>query len=303
MPVNQKLDATPEQRRREFLRRAVLMGAKWNDRRKVYQIRYPKRLEMEYARKIGAKVATAYDKALGIILDELPNIIRMYRAEYRLDTASADALNRAIDTAEAAIEENLSRAAVSQTATVYAQRVGEYNHNEMNRQWISKLGVAPIMAEPWLRPKMEDWVENNTDLITNIKAKTLNDVRQIVRNGIDEGRLQRDMAKDITAAMETTKARGILIARDQVGKMFGSMTKARNEDAGLTHFVWVDAGDSRVRPEHRRLNGNTYSWALGADGLYPGMAVQCRCVASGVMNEMKEDLDAESPQTLRFGLL
>lgn len=52
------------------------------------------------------------------------------------------------------------------------------------------------------------------------------------------------------------------------------------QDAGLEKFIWVTAGDSKVRADHRELDGKVFSLAKGAPGVgRPGQPHGCRCRA------------------------
>lgn len=82
----------------------------------------------------------------------------------------------------------------------------------------------------------------------------------------------------------TVENHAALIARDQVSKLNGQLNRARQQAAGITDFVWETRKDSRVRPEHRDLQGRTFSWQEGWDGVFPGQPIQCRCWARAVVD-------------------
>ena len=82
----------------------------------------------------------------------------------------------------------------------------------------------------------------------------------------------------------TVENHAALIARDQISKLNGQLNKARQEAAGIESFVWETRGDSRVRPAHAALQGRTFKWADGANGLIPGQPINCRCWARAVVD-------------------
>ena len=95
-------------------------------------------------------------------------------------------------------------------------------------------------------------------------------------------------ARDKTAlgtnsVFRSSKYRAGLIARDQINKLNGDFTYMRYGKAGVKFFIWVTAGDNRVRRRHRRLNGRRFSMRRGADGLFPGQDIQCRCTMMPVL--------------------
>ena len=286
--------STPEERARRTIAMMKAAGHKFNRRRKTYRIRYPKIIEMEYARKIRGMVSAVYGKAAQLIIDDLPHIEQLHHGDMKLDAAGGDALKRSIRKAEAVIDENLRASVIEQTAVVYAQRVGVYNGNEMTKRFVSKLGVAPVQSEPWLQPKIENWIDSNTALIADIKARQLKKVRDTVRTGLDSGRLTKDMAAEIQGILgEEAAAHATLIARDQIGKLFGDLTKERDQEIGITRFIWRTAGDERVRDSHDALEGQEFTWAEGAEDsqtgetIWPGTAIQCRCTSEPIFDEMQ----------------
>ncbi len=94
----------------------------------------------------------------------------------------------------------------------------------------------------------------------------------------------RRIKRDGTPVMVRVENHAALIARDQVSKLNGQLNRARQTAAGITSFVWETREDDRVRPEHRELQGRTFTWDEGAGGVYPGEPIQCRCWARAVVD-------------------
>lgn len=141
------------------------------------------------------------------------------------------------------------------------------------------LTINPITDEPWLDAAASSFVRENVNYIKKDLAEHYTDIEGIIRRGLESGESVKSMQGKIAKRYRTTKSRAKLIARDQTNKFFGQLTRERATDLGITHFIWVTAGDQRVRDSHRDLNGRRFSWKTGADGLFPGMDIQCRCVA------------------------
>ena len=63
----------------------------------------------------------------------------------------------------------------------------------------------------------------------------------------------------------------------------------RYTNAGVKEYIWSTSNDQRVRPDHKELNGKTFSWGeavidrtTGQKG-NPGEAFGCRCLALPVV--------------------
>jgi SPP1 gp7 family putative phage head morphogenesis protein len=78
-----------------------------------------------------------------------------------------------------------------------------------------------------------------------------------------------------------------LVARDQISTLNSSITKSRQTAAGIEDFSWQTQKDNRVRDEHRELQGTEHSWQSGANGVFPGEPINCRCWAQAVVDPSK----------------
>ena len=58
------------------------------------------------------------------------------------------------------------------------------------------------------------------------------------------------------------------IVRDQGSKLNGQLNRMRQRQVGVQGFIWMSAGDARVRPEHQDFDGNSYWWS-DPPGRYP----------------------------------
>jgi SPP1 gp7 family putative phage head morphogenesis protein len=91
----------------------------------------------------------------------------------------------------------------------------------------------------------------------------------------------------LVGARKVTLSRARLIARDQMGKFFGNLAQARQEDIGVTRYRWSTARDSRVRSRHAAREGKEYYWKRPPAGGPPGFDVNCRCVAEPVLESSR----------------
>ena len=87
---------------------------------------------------------------------------------------------------------------------------------------------------------------------------------------VEAGRLSRQVA---------------LTVRNEVGTLNTQIARARHEAAGVESFIWRTMGDVRVRPLHRSIEGQTFTWANGhPTEVRPGEPDLCRCHAEAVVD-------------------
>lgn len=152
------------------------------------------------------------------------------------------------------------------------------------------IGIDLWRSEPWLVPLRDNWIAENTRLIKTIPPQYLGDVEGVIRRGVAQGLAPKELAKQIEARFDVTMNRAKVIARDQVSKANSALTEHRQKDLGVDSYTWMSSDDARVRPTHRKADGNVYRWDKPpefTDG-HPGNAVMCRCWARAVWPDAEE---------------
>lgn len=138
----------------------------------------------------------------------------------------------------------------------------------------------------------------NVSLITRASESFLEQVRDVLEE--HEGERPEEIADLLEERVGVSESRATLIARDQVLKLNGQITKHRQESAGVTRFRWSTSRDERVRATHREIDGQVFTWEEGADlededePTFPGQPIQCRCVAIPVIEELEEPDESEA---------
>lgn len=187
---------------------------------------------------------------------------------------------------------------VESVSSYGATAVDEFNKKEFNRQFLHVVGVQPFSFEPYIAEQLENFVRTNVSLIQNIGSDYLKKIETSVLNGIQEGRLGRDISETvkktisrINASEKQIRNRAKLIARDQVSKFNGNLNQLRQTNVGVTAYTWQtsgDEGDERVRDSHARNDGKTFKWSDPPSTGHPGDEFQCRCVAIPNFSEILE---------------
>lgn len=142
---------------------------------------------------------------------------------------------------------------------------------------------------------IERFVAENVALITSIPDEYLGRVHQTVMRAWEQGAGRRAISEILAPLVDTDNSpivkRARLIARDQIGKLTGQIQRYRQQQTGITHYIWRTMEDSRVRHNHAALDGQTFSWdAPPAEANYnhPGGDFQCRCYAEPVIPELAD---------------
>jgi SPP1 gp7 family putative phage head morphogenesis protein len=170
--------------------------------------------------------------------------------------------------------------------------VSRSNQQQLSRQIRAALGADVLVGDVGLRPIVQGFAAENAALIRDIPDKIIGEVERATTRAISGGKLHRDLAKEIEQRFAFGRDRARLIARDQVGKLYGQINTTRQKNVGVTHFFWRTSNDERVRDEHTAIDGQRFAYADGGapgEGL-PGEAVNCRCYAdpdfSGILDRV-----------------
>jgi len=256
------------------------------------------------------------DAAVSIVLDALPAIARQVAFErpgygIRKD-AWPDEISRRIDLLRTEYD-RLSGQSHEIAAGIF-QSVNALSH----RQWydhVKKIMELDLLSfEPWIQNESKAWIRENVSLITKLQADTVQDIDRVVTNGFRTGQRVETIRKQILGTdlepgvFKKVETRAELIARDQTGKLWGDLNQRRQEEAGITIYIWRTSEDERVRDSHSALDGKYCSWndptvysdtledamagkwkkRSSIDGYEgdPGSDFQCRCYGEAVFETL-----------------
>lgn len=131
-------------------------------------------------------------------------------------------------------------------------------------------------------------VDENVGLIRSIAEQHLGAVQTALTQSVQNGRDLGYLTAEIEKRTGVTKRRAAFIARDQNNKATAVMVKTRALELGVTKARWVhSAGGKTPRPEHVKAGRDRlvfdlaagHDFANGEGTVWPGTAINCRCVA------------------------
>lgn len=224
---------------------------------------------------------------------------------FRADAWAEDA-ERVIDTLRLNVQAN-EPIVPSVLAADIGQKTSAWNDRQWRKTMRSVLGVDILTQEPWLNDMTVSFTKQNVALIKSITDQSVTDIEGFVQRGLADGSSHSVIRKQIQEQFRATRKRATLIARDQVSKLNGQITKARQQEAGIEKYRWRTSLDERVRGRpggryprsrynHWTREGKIFSWNKPPPDGHPGMPIQCRCTAEPVFEEIERLIEKEKPE-------
>jgi len=156
---------------------------------------------------------------------------------------------------------------------------------------LSQLGIG--ISFNLDNPRARHMVGASLQHIDDINQTTINRLTKDIRDGMANGLSISDIAKNIENVWEDAIGyRATMITRTEVlGAQNGGAYLGYGQSGVVKATEWMTAGDSRVRPSHRVLDGYIVPFGRPFPNglLYPGdpmgaveEVVGCRCATAGV---------------------
>lgn len=261
--------------------------------------------EREYVAFMNRFVKILEDKTL-------PHIIAAFRVALKEQEAlvRGDAWPELIESAVANVKLDMNEPLRQGMRFIVdmADRVSGYSRGQWQRAAEAQTGVSMLRSEPWLAPLLESWALENAKLIASVEIKYLDEVGRLAHDMVRQGRSISDFRQELQKTYSLTKKQANVIARTEIAKLNGQITKARQESIGIQEYTWRTVGDERVRKRHEVLDGKVCRWdnpsvyresngtewksraAIGGYIGHPGQDYMCRCTAAAHIEDLLERL-------------
>ncbi len=175
----------------------------------------------------------------------------------------------------------------------FGDKTAAFNDAKYNDPLMNLLGIGDVSAniEAGI---VNGWVTENVQLVGNMNAQQLGKLETLflraLRDGSRSAQVRGEVAQ-IVGVENINRAR--LIARDQIGKLDGQLTRQKQVEAGIQGYVWRGALDARERPSHVAREGVKFRWDSPPPDGHPGQAIQCRCTAEPDLSHLGEEFAPE----------
>lgn len=182
-----------------------------------------------------------------------------------------------------ALEETLDHQA-SPDESVLTQAFSHIDHTTRTglQKQIERLSGQSLWLGVFPQGLLDGFVDEHKKLIKVVQREHLDKISLSLKRGIREGRLQKDIAKDIRQLTDMSKRRAKLIARNAPLQYSGALTRHHQTSAGINQYRWQTSHDERVRASHRARDGKIFDWEN--TGPHPRSEVNCRCDAVPILN-------------------
>lgn len=148
----------------------------------------------------------------------------------------------------------------------------------------------------YIKDELDRIVEDNVELINSIGEKYLEEVSDLVRESVEQGRNLSDLTDMLEERYGVSRSRAELIARDQNNKASANITRLQQKHFGITQARWIHTSASvHPREEHEAWNGEIYDIEEGMfseeeqEQQWPGTAINCGCVCESIIPEFGEE--------------
>jgi len=268
---------------------------------------HPRQIERSYARAFQLKTEEFIRQVKEVLLPALPAISA--EADSELGLTRTDAWPDRVDKLLTTLRIGAAARAtdVKALAIDVGQKTSRWNNKEWQKTLRKTVGVGLLSSEPGLSARLGLFATTDEKWFIGMQEAELNKLNGIIERGFSTGARHETVAKEIEASLGKTPQRARLTARDQVSKLNGRLTQMRQEDAGVSMYVWRDSDDTRVRTSHAAMDGKLCRWddasvysddggktwkarsGIGGVELHPGQDILCRCFAEPYIQELAEE--------------
>lgn len=250
----------------------------------------------------------------------------IWKIEYRKDSSEIhmDAISDIIQALTAAVKNAFS--ALSRVTGI-GNSIDNYNHTRWNGFVKEATGVNMEIYTPAASKYVQEWIDLNTAYLSDLPKEYIQKINQIVSAGIENGISKTVIAAQINEAGK--KFRGVFsgdqkraerIARDQVGKLNSTLSRARMRQSKVDVYKWSTSIDERVRgnpsglyPKSRyshylmegkfkqvdnasKISDNGIDWRNvrgREEPRHAGQAINCRCTMIPSFIKIKQVVDED----------
>jgi SPP1 gp7 family putative phage head morphogenesis protein len=253
----------------------------------------PSGIALAYAADLYRVLAYARDLVHERLLTRLPEFVE------RVEPVRTDAkqppgrrVNKILDQISEAFFRRYGHDRLEALAEKYMQRTSKFQRDQFEKFAQEALGVSLSGAiDKGVRQTVQNATARNVSLIKSIPQRYFEDVEKTVTQGLAAGKRHEDISKDIEETFGTAQESARLVARNETLTYYAEVNKARQENLGVTEFVWRTVHDERVRSSHAELDGETFSWDDlpendKGEEIFPGSEINCRCWSEPVLDDL-----------------
>ena len=259
-------------------------------RRRVPRQQYPKHLEREYLRAL-LKFVDALEVAVAPVVAELPRLVAMARFEReRYDAGEGKKAGELVRAAAERLAAGITQVDLERLAREFAVRTATWQRVQILKQTRAAFGVDVQVGDEALPNILDNFVGENVALVRSLPAEAAARLERLLTREVAAATPHPQIAKMIEGELGIARRRAAVIARDQVGKLYGQVNQARQRSIGVGRYVWRGVMDRRERPHHVEREGEIYRWDEPPFDGHPGEPILCRCVAEPYLLDILDEV-------------
>jgi SPP1 gp7 family putative phage head morphogenesis protein len=193
-----------------------------------------------------------------------------------------------LDSILAAIEGELQRIVLNITPSLrqWAIRAEKWQRGKWAGAVLTatNIDLTTILSGTDVSDTVDSFLSRNVGLIRSVSDETRHRVSDIVLRGYQARTPLRQVAKEMSEAVDLSRKRALRVAADQSSKMAARLDQARQEQAGISTYTWRHSLKRHPRILHVERSGKVFEWDKPpADGP-PGTQPYCGCRAQALLD-------------------
>ena len=280
--------------------------------RRVFHSRVPERKYTLFLKRLVRKWKALYLQSVDPLLESLAQEAYVFKPPESVGVktdAWPDKLNNIMKGYEQQV--SITLVPVENFVKDIGHDISDLNLQQWKRVVSQVVGINLFAREPWLVDQVNSFAKQNVQLITKLAEETRADIERIVEDGFQRGRRIESIRKDILSntkltpgRFRKTRTRAELVSRDQTAKLNGQLSQLRQNEIGVSMYIWRTVQDEKVRTSHNAMNGRLCRWdnatlysndggktwlqrsGIGGIEQHPGQDYQCRCFPEAVFSSI-----------------
>lgn len=227
------------------------------------------------ARKIGLDVVASW-RAVAINLLDAYEAARQARAAFTPDAAGDDL---AVLIEREFREQRGLLVRIEPLLASWAARVEVWQRKSFAAAIRNSTGLDlyALLSQADVEDAVAASLERHAGLVRGMSADAERRISETIWREFIRDTPRNAIGKMLAAELDISRNRANFIAKDQTIKLGATLNEERQQQAGITQYMWRTAEDDRVRPTHAIRDGKVYDW--NDSGIKPGEEPNCRCTA------------------------
>ncbi len=166
----------------------------------------------------------------------------------------------------------------------WALRVERWHRSRWIANTLSATGISleTLIGPTDVAETVETVIARNVALVRDVSEQARGRLSDIVFRNFTKRMPAREVAREMREAVAMSRRRALLIASDQTTKLAAELDGERMRQAGISAWIWRHSGKRHPREDHRKRNGNRYTFADPPD-VMPGELPYCGCRKQAVV--------------------